>query len=86
MTVSTAELARAREAAERLLESAGLEAYLYEVEPGDNGAWTIILECATDEGWQRASWSVDKRELLRSTEDETLRERLAAELLRHVTV
>lgn len=85
MSVSTTELTRARAATEQLLESLGLAAYLYEVEPGGNGGWTIILECATDDGWQRLSVAVDKRDLLRSVDNHTVRERLAAELSRRVS-
>lgn len=84
MNVSTNELTRARNAAERLLESLGLEAYLYEVEPGENDAWTLILECATGEGWQRLSWAVDRNELLRSLDEDAAREGLAAALSRRV--
>jgi len=84
MNVSTSELTRARNAAERLLESLGLDAYLYEVEPGENDAWTLILECATGDGWQRLSWAVDKSELLRSLDENPVRERLAEALSRRV--
>lgn len=84
MNVSTSDLTRARNAAERLLESLGLEAYLYEVEPGENDAWTLVLECATGDGWQRLSCAVDKGELLRSLDEEAVRERLSAELSRRV--
>lgn len=80
MTVSTTELTRARAAAERLLESVGLEAYLYEVEPGDDGGWTLVLECAAGDGWQRLSWTVDGSELLRSLDDDVVRERLVEDL------
>ena len=85
MNVSTSELTRARNAAERLLESLGLEAYLYEVEPGENESWTLILECATGDGWQRLSWAVDKSELLRSLDEDPVREELAAALSRRIS-
>ena len=84
MNVSTNELSRARNAADRLLEALGLEAYLYEVEPGENDRWTLILECATGDGWQRLSWGVDKSELLRSMDEDPVRERLAAALSQRV--
>jgi len=83
MNVSITELAGARAAAEKLLESLGLEAYLYEIEPGDDG-WTMVLECATDDGWQRLSWEVDKDELLQSLDDEKAKQRLAEQLSRQV--
>lgn len=80
MTVSTTELTRAQAEAERLLESVGLEAYLYEVEPGDDGGWTLVLECATGDGWQHLSWTVGGSELLRSLDDDVVRERLVEDL------
>lgn len=84
MSDSTTELAGARAAAEQFLESLGLEAYLYEVEPGDNVRWTIFLENATDDVWQRLTWAVNKRDLLGSIDNGTVRERLAAELSQRV--
>lgn len=85
MSVSTRDLTQARAAAEVLLESLGLEAYLYEVEPEGEDHWTIILECATGDGWQRLTWRVDKSELLRSIHDEGVQARLARDLSRRVS-
>jgi len=84
MHVSTTELAGARSAAEKLLETLGLDAYLYEVEPGADGGWLLVLECATDDGWQRLRLEVDKDELLRSVDDEATRARVAQHLARRV--
>ncbi|MHB0918886.1 MAG: hypothetical protein ACYC1G_14040 [Thiobacillus sp.] len=48
-----ADLAPARVAVGTLLDSLGLSARLYAVEPRE-GRWAVIVECATDSGWQRA--------------------------------
>lgn len=45
MTLSIAELARAREATTELLDELGLDAYLFEVEPRD-GQWQLKVDCA----------------------------------------
>ena len=49
---SEADLARAKAAVGTLLESLGLSAHLYAVEPRE-GRWAIVVECATGSGWQR---------------------------------
>ena len=48
-----ADLAPARVAVGALLDSLGLSAHLYAVEPRE-GRWAVIVECATETGWQRA--------------------------------
>ncbi|HKJ88530.1 MAG TPA: hypothetical protein VKA48_08480 [Gammaproteobacteria bacterium] len=63
MRISGGELERARVITEDLLEELGLEAYLYEVEPRED-AWEIRVECALNEGWQRALLSVERERLL----------------------
>lgn len=85
MKISTADLAKARVAAERLLDSLELEAYLYEVEPVDGGEWTMVLECATGDGWQRTNWTVGGEELLASLDDDAVRARLRERLARRTT-
>ena len=50
---SEAELAPANTAVGTLLEAMGLAAHLYAVEPRE-GRWAVIVECATESGWQRA--------------------------------
>lgn len=47
-----ADLAPARAAVGTLLENLGLSAHLYAVEPRE-GRWAVIVECATESGWQR---------------------------------
>ena len=47
-----ADLAWAKAAVGTLLEDLGLSAHLYAVEPRE-GLWAVIVECATESGWQR---------------------------------
>lgn len=51
--ISEADLAAARRAVGSLMEELGFAAHLYAVEP-KAGRWAVIVECATDSGWQRA--------------------------------
>ncbi len=50
---SEADLARAKAAIGTLLDGLGLAAHLYAVEPRE-GRWAVVVECATESGWQRA--------------------------------
>ncbi len=68
MNPDTFTFINARDAADRLLESVGIEAYLFEVEP-DGNAWHLTVECATEDGWQRLALDVDGAELLASCSD-----------------
>lgn len=49
---SEADLAPAKAAVGSLLDDLGLSAHLYAVEPRE-GRWAVIVECATESGWQR---------------------------------
>jgi hypothetical protein len=51
--ISEVDLAQARVAVNALLEDMGITAHLYAVEARE-GIWAVIVECATDSGWQRA--------------------------------
>lgn len=59
MTLSIAELAAAREQVAELLNELGLEAYLFEIEPGP-ARWQLTVECAIDaEGrWERVTCAI----------------------------
>lgn len=50
---SEADLALAKAAVDTLLNDLGLSAHLYAVEP-KAGCWVVVVECATESGWQRA--------------------------------
>lgn len=66
MPLSIEELASAREVVAFLLDELGLEAYLFDVEPGEHD-WVVAVECATDAAWQRVSLPLD-REMVRQCE------------------
>ena len=51
--LSEADLARARLAVNALLDDMGVTAHLHAVEPRGE-LWVVIVECATESGWQRA--------------------------------
>lgn len=75
MILSSAELAAAKDAAGAVLDELGLKAYVYEVEPQER-EWRIRVDCATAEGWQSLSLSVDKQTLLASRTDAAIRSHL----------
>ncbi|MGD2073674.1 MAG: hypothetical protein PVI91_07850 [Gammaproteobacteria bacterium] len=68
MTVSTLELANARETVRGLLEQLQLEAYLFEVEPGTT-EWRIRVDCGVDGQWQSLVLDVAAEELSASRKD-----------------
>lgn len=76
MILSAAELSAAKDATDALLDELGLEAYLYEVELEED-AWRIRVDCATMQGWQSLSVTVDKQTLLASPTDPAARSHLA---------
>lgn len=78
MTLSTLDLAQARQTVDALLEQLHIEAYLFEVEPRDT-QWEIRLECAMANGWQTLSWAVDKTALLAGRQDARQQSELLAE-------
>lgn len=75
MPLSITELYRARETAAGLLDDLGLEAYLFEVEPGTT-EWEIRVECATEEGWEMLRFGVPFVDLVRSGDSDHQRHRL----------
>jgi hypothetical protein len=74
--ISAEELLRAKEATAALLQTLGLEAYLFEVELR-GGEWEIKLECAVEGGWQSLNLAAPRDELIRSLGDGQLRQELA---------
>lgn len=51
--LSETDMVKARVAVNALLEDMGVTAHLHAVEPRE-GMWAVIVECATESGWQRA--------------------------------
>ncbi len=66
----------AREAASAVLEEAGLDNYLFSVEPRDED-WDLRVEHPVREGWESVTLPVDGRLLLASRTDRDARRRLA---------
>lgn len=77
MSISTIELAKARDAAKALLEQLQLDAYIFEVEPRDDD-WELTIECAceTDGGWETIKIRVPKGMLLAGFDDESVKYQL----------
>ncbi len=77
MTLSTVELAKARDTAMKILEELQLDAFLYEVEPRDD-VWELTVECACeiDGGWERIVLQVPRTMLLDSFDNDVARQRL----------
>ena len=75
MSISTQELAQARELVGQLLEALGLDAYLFEVEPGES-RWDVRVECAVQGGWTTCELQVEKRQLLDGVGDAAVRQAL----------
>jgi hypothetical protein len=75
MTVSTLQLAEAREVVRSLLEELRLEAYLFEVEPR-GAAWEIRVDCGINGQWQSLTLTAASGQLTASREDDAVREAL----------
>lgn len=68
--LTTRDLTRTKEAVAALLEQLGLSAYLFDIEPGSDGAhWEIRIDCEAAGGWQSLSWPIDPDRLQRSATD-----------------
>lgn len=80
---SEADLASAKAAVATLLEGLGLSAHLYAVEPRA-GRWAIIVECATESGWQRAELQAGPELLAAIRGDAEARAALLAEWRLHL--
>ena len=74
MSISTLELAKARETTSALLDELQLDAFIYEVEPRDD-IWELTIECACDiDGvWETITLKVPKSLLLDSFDNENAR-------------
>ena len=85
MTLSVADLARARETTAGLLDELGLEAYFFDVEPHE-GQWELKVDCAMEpEGvWGSVTLWAPKEMLLTSQDDASLRQRILAEWRAHL--
>lgn len=77
MTLSTLELASAREIVRSLLEQLRLEAYLFEVEPHARN-WEIRVDCGINEQWQSVLIEISSEQLAASREHGPARDALLA--------
>ena len=77
MMLSTLEIANARENARSLLEELGLEAYLFELEPGA-AHWQLRVDCAGDGHWQSLLIDVDADTLAAAATGGAARQQLLA--------
>lgn len=84
MPVKAATLARARENAASLLDSFGLETYLFSIEPQDSG-WMLQVECAGDGAWETISLPVPES-FLSSGDEQAARESVEDEWRRRLSV
>jgi hypothetical protein len=101
MMLSERELTQARETVASLLETLGLTAYLFEVEPRE-GRWEVRVECALDSdaqgcvsaaqgrtpgaaGWQSATFAVDGAQLAAARTDTPTRDALLADWRHRLT-
>ena len=77
MSLSTIDLAKARDSANAILEELQLDAYIFEVEPR-NESWELTIECACeiDGGWEIIKIQVPKQMLLGSFDDDKARHHL----------
>ena len=80
---TVAGLVQAKGAVDALLESLGLSAYVFAVEPRE-GAWAVIVECATVSGWQRAEVQASHELLVVGIGDAEAREALLAQWRPHL--
>lgn len=71
MPMSPTELARCTEAAGRILESLGIAAYQFAIEPRD-GQWDLLVECSADDGWRVLSVPVERAALASALDDDAM--------------
>lgn len=78
--ITTRDLAQTKEAVTSLLEQLDLSAYLFEVEPRDDGTpWEVRIDCEAQGGWQSLSLPIDADRLLRAVTEESARAEMLSE-------
>ena len=77
MSLTTVEIAKARDVASKILDELLLDAYIFELEPRDD-VWELTVECACDidGGWESITLQIPRKILLDSFDNETAKERL----------
>lgn len=74
--ITTQNLAQAKEAAGMLLDQLGLPAYLFEVEPREQGEWRVRVDCAVGDAWRSLVIPVDAERLLDTASNPAARDQL----------
>jgi hypothetical protein len=74
MSANSSDLIRARERIATVLEQLDVDAYLFEIEPGE-AKWQLKVECAVDEGWGSFTLALDEPWLQSEGEQTQLLER-----------
>lgn len=77
LSLSTSDLIKARETANKILEELQLDAYLFEIEPR-NETWELKIECACEigGGWKSFTIQVPKQSLMDAFVNDTAKQRL----------
>ena len=84
-THSASEIIGAREAAAAALDEAGLDNYLFSVEPREE-CWQLKVEHPVREGWESVTVPIDGDLLLASRTDRDARRRLAERFRQRLSV
>jgi len=79
MTISTTELAAARETLREVLDALRLPAFGFQVHPGPEG-WQLAIECETAQGWHRITLDLPHPQLNEAADDTETRRRLLIRL------
>lgn len=77
--IGTLDLVMARELLTRILDELELDAYLFDIEPGE-GAWTVKIECAAGGGWERVELSLSNDQLCRASGEIGVMKQLSEEI------
>ncbi len=83
-SVRTLDLVMARELLAAVLDQLELDAYLFDVEPGEQG-WIVRVECPTSSGWELVELSLSHDELRRASGESRVLEQLRKDLSGRLT-
>lgn len=78
MDTSLSQIANMREAVEKLLDELNLEAYLYDIEPGEK-QWELTIECAIKDGWETIKLRANKDYFIHGSDDTIIHDLLISE-------
>jgi hypothetical protein len=78
-TVGTLDLVMARELLTTVVDALELDAYLFDIEPGE-GVWIVKIECAAGGGWERVELSLSNDQLRRASGEIGVMKQLSGEI------